>query len=173
VRALVLELGADVNTANNEGVTPVQAAARAGDAATAWTLVRECGAELDRARQQRQAFAMALHPRLGRGSQAYALDEHLLQMVLGPHVASRPLSEKASARGHRTAASVLKFLEEQEDVEPKDAEKNAAANAARRAGFECPVCLDSAGEALAQSAARAGRKSRTVIKDASCAEATM
>jgi len=150
VQALVREFGADVNTPSSAGFTPLDAAAtHRGDAAAAWTLVREGGAHLDRALEQRKAFAMALHRRLGRGSQAYALDEHLLQMVLGPHVASRPLSAKAAERGHRKAASVLKFLEEQEDVEPEDAEKYAAANAEWRADFECPVCFESAGEALA------------------------
>jgi hypothetical protein len=145
VRALVLEFGADANTANNEGVTPVQAAARAGDAATAWTLVRECGAELDRARRQRLAFGMALHPRLGGGSRAYCLDEHLLQLVLRPHVASgAAASEMAAARGQLTAERVLRFLEAQEDAAPT----HAAANAARRAGFECPVCLEPAGLVL-------------------------
>jgi hypothetical protein len=145
VRALVLEFCADANTANNEGVTPVQAAARAGDAATAWTLVRECGAELDRSRRQRLAFAMALHPRLGRGSRAYCLDEHLLQLVLGPHVASgAAASEMASARGYATAERVLRFLETQEDAAPT----HAAANATRRAGFECPACLGPTGLAL-------------------------
>jgi len=145
VRALVRECGADVDTASNEGVTPVQAAARAGDAATAWTLVRECGAELDRARRQRLAFGMALHPRLGGGSRAYCLDEHLLQLVLRPHVASgAAASEMAAARGQLTAERVLRFLEAQEDAAPT----HAAANAARRAGFECPVCLEPAGLVL-------------------------
>ena len=146
VQALVREFGADVDTASSRGFTPLSAAANRGDAAMAWTLVREGGAALDRAREQRLAFAMALHHRLGGGSRAYALDEYLLQMVLGPHVASGVrASELAAGRGHARAASVLRFLEAQERAAPVHAE----ANAASRAGFECPVCLDSAGEALA------------------------
>jgi hypothetical protein len=68
-------------------------------------------------------------------------------MVLDPHVANRyePASEMAARRGHARTASVLRFLEAQEGAAPVHAE----ANAARRAGFECPVCLESAGEALA------------------------
>ena len=147
LQTLVREFGADANTASERGFTPLSTAASRGDAAMAWTLVREGGAALDRAREQRLAFAMGLHPRLGGGSRAYAaLDEYLLQMVLGPHVASGVrASEMAAQRGHARAASVLRFLETQEGAAPVHAE----ANAARRAGFECPVCLDSAGEALA------------------------
>jgi ankyrin repeat protein len=139
VRALVREFGADVNTPSSRDFTALGAAAHRGDAAMAWTLVRECGAELDRARQQRQAFAMALHARLGRGSRAHALDEHLLQMVLGPHVASGPpASELAAQEGHAATAGVLRFLEAHDGAAPE----HAAANAARRADFECPVCLE-------------------------------
>ena len=150
VQTLVREFGADVNTPSSRGFTPLSAAANRGDAAMAWTLVREGGAELDRAREQRRAFAMGLHPRLGRESRAYCLDENLLQMVLGPHVASGPrASEMAAERGHETAASVLGFLEAQEGAAPEHAE----ANAERLAGFICPVCLESpaesGGEALA------------------------
>jgi hypothetical protein len=154
VQTLVREFGADVNTPSSRGFTPLSAAANRGDAAMAWTLVREGGAELDRAREQRRAFAMGLHPRLGRESRAYCLDENLLQMVLGPHVASGPrASEMAAERGHETAASVLGFLEAQEGAAPEHAEANAEANAERLAGFICPVCLESpaesGGEALA------------------------
>jgi hypothetical protein len=142
----VREFGADANTASERGFTPLSTAASRGDAAMAWTLVREGGAELHRARAQRLAFAMALHPRLGGGSRAYALDDLLLNMVLGPHVASGPAaSEMAARRGHARTARVLKFLEEHDGLAPV----HAAANAARRAGFECPVCLESAGGALA------------------------
>ena len=147
VQALVREFSADVNTPSRAGFTPLDAAAtHRVDAAAAWTLVREGGAYLDRALEQRKAFAMALHPRLGGGSRAYALDSHLLQMVLGPHVASGArASEMAAQRGNAMAARVLEFLEAREGAAPV----HAAANAASRAGFECPVCLDSAGEALA------------------------
>jgi ankyrin repeat protein len=147
VRALAREFGADVDTTMSLGFTPLHAAAQRGHAETVWTLVREGGAELHRAREQRLAFAMALHPRLGGGSRAYAtLDEDMLRMVLGPHVASGPAaSEMAAENGHARAARVLKFLEEHEGLAPV----HAAANAARRAGFECPVCLESAGGALA------------------------
>jgi ankyrin repeat protein len=139
VRALVREFGADANTAGL-----LEAAARGGDTAMAWTLVREGGAELDRARQPRLAFAMARHPRLGGGSRAAALDEDVLRMVLDAAIAP-PASEMAAERGHARTARVLRFLEAQEGAAPV----HAAANAASRAGFECPVCLDSAGEALA------------------------
>jgi ankyrin repeat protein len=146
LQTLVREFGADANTASERGFTPLSTAASRGDAAMAWTLVREGGAELHRARAQRLAFAMALHPRLGGGSRAYALDDLLLNMVLGPHVASGPAaSEMAARRGHARTARVLKFLEEHDGLAPV----HAAANAARRAGFECPVCLESAGGALA------------------------
>ena len=147
VQALVREFGADVNTPSRAGFTPLDAAAtHRGDAAAAWTLAREGGAYLDRALEQRRAFAMALHPRLGRESPAYCLDEHLLTMVLGPHVASGPpASLMAAYEGHVTAERVLRFLEAQEDEAPT----HAAANAEWRADFECPVCFEPAGEALA------------------------
>jgi hypothetical protein len=146
VRALVREFGADVDTTISLGFTPLHAAAQRGHAETVWTLVREGGAELHRAREQRLVFAMALHPRLGGGSRAASLDEDVLRMVLGPHVSIGPAaSEMAAENGHARAARVLRFLEEYDGL----AQVHAAANAARRAGFECPVCLESAGESLA------------------------
>ena len=67
-------------------------------------------------------------------------------MVLDPHVANRhePASQMAALRGHETAATVLRFLEAHEGA----ALGHAEANAWRRVGFECPVCLELAGEAL-------------------------
>jgi hypothetical protein len=60
-------------------------------------------------------------------------------MVLGPHVASGPpASELAAQEGHAATAGVLRFLEAHDGAAPE----HAAANAARRAEFECPVCLE-------------------------------
>jgi hypothetical protein len=132
------ECGADANAPSSEGYTPLHAAAQRGDAAMAWTLVRKGRAGLSRARQQRLALALAQYPRLRRASRA---GDWLLNMVLFP--AHRP-SEMAAQGRHVTAERVLKFLEAQEGAAPT----HAAANAARRADFECPVCLESAVEAL-------------------------
>lgn len=150
VRALVCELGADANIPTSRGSYAVNVAANAGDPELAWTLVREGGAMLDLprqdlARQQRLAFAMASHPRLGRSSRASALCDHLLQMVLREHVASGPrASEVAESGGHQRLARMLEFLENEEGKAPV----HAVENAARRAAFQCPVCLEP-GEARA------------------------
>ena len=140
VRMLVV-YGADVNKADNNGCTPLYEAARSGETEMVWTLVRECGAVLDRAQQQKLAFAMALHPRLGQGSRANMLDSELVSMILHPHLRSL-FSEVAHAFRKARTANVLRFLEALEGAAPVYAQ----ANAEQRAKFECPVCLPSLNE---------------------------
>ena len=140
VRALVAA-GADVEAVNDRGGTALYLAAFSGDTKLVWTLVRECGAVLNRAQQQKLAFAMALNERLGQASGAHTLGPHLVSMV-GQHL--QDACEMAALWGHTRTEKVLRFLQALDGAAPV----HAAANAERRADFTCPVCFGSLEEGL-------------------------
>jgi hypothetical protein len=124
-----------------------------------WTLVRECGADpanADRARENKLAFALALHARLGRDSPFSQLGEELLEMVLSHPSLGRDVPELgnrlpilpgqhtnavhvALAHGHHPTADLLQWLERLQDLAPLYKRANASA----RNAFACPRCARS------------------------------
>ena len=118
VRAL-FHAGADPQTPDADGWTPLARAALRGDDRTVQTLVLECGADptgLARARDKALAFAMLAHRRLGRDSAAgEALNEDLVKAIVAPF--SRlmcegwPIPEEvARSHGHASTADLLQSL---------------------------------------------------------------
>jgi hypothetical protein len=121
VRTLV-ECGADPWIANEDGWCPLEVAAEAGATGLLWTMLRKSAVE---------------HRRLPRREQ---------RMVCGDASAMHVLAAVAGRAGHAETEAMLEWMEGLESANPEYKDAN---DAARRGGFECPVCLESTGNVFA------------------------
>jgi ankyrin repeat protein len=159
VLSLVQECGANVNTADLMGVTPVYAGVNNGHTETVWVMVRECGADpciadndgwcpLEDAATEgdtgmlwtmlcERAAAQHFVPR-GEGREAPASMLHTLKAVAG-------------RAGHAKTVAMLEWLEELENTETVYKDAN---DVARRGGFEFPVCLETTDKPLSLALCR-------------------